>query len=136
MARRLCTDRSFKAWAPDRGQLLAAGNGAEDDEGLVAVCDGGGEFCVGGVVGPVFFADEEAQEGTALFGGVVADGAAELGVGLFEGVEDGAEGDGCGNVEGELVARDVGETAEVEWEIDAEGGHRAGGRRGQNTVER
>ena len=100
MARRLCTDRSFKAWAPDRGQLLAAGNGAEDDEGLVAVCDGGGEFCVGGVVGPVFFADEEAQEGTALFGGVVADGAAELGVGVLEGVEDGAEGDGWGNVEG------------------------------------
>ena len=66
----------------------------------MAIYDGGGEFCVGGVVGPVFFADEEAEEWAALFGGVVADGAAELGIGLFEGVEDGAEGDGTFDFEG------------------------------------
>ena len=75
----------------------------------MAVCDGGWEFCVLWVVRPVFFADEKAEERAALFGGVVADGAAELGVGLFEGVEDRAEGDGGGNVESELVAGEVSE---------------------------
>jgi hypothetical protein len=59
---------------------LASGYGSENDEGFLGGEDGFGERCVGGEVGPVFFADEEAKEGAALFGGVVADGAAEHGV--------------------------------------------------------
>ena len=94
----------------------------------MAVCDGGGEFCVWGVVRPVFFADEKAEERAALFGGVVSDGAAELGIGLFEGIEDGAEGDGMFDFEGQLVAGDAGEAPEVEWEVDADGRHKAGNR--------
>ena len=72
---------------------------------------------------PVFLADEEAEEGAALFGDVVADGAAEHGVTGLEGVEDGGDGDGGGEVEGGLVGGEVGEAAEVDGEVDADGGH-------------
>ena len=94
--------------------------------GSWAVRMGVGEGCVGGQVGPVFVADEEAEEGAALFGDVVADGVAEHGVGGLEGVEDGGDGGGGGDVEGGLVGGEVGEAAEVEGEIDADEGHGGG----------
>ena len=72
---------------------------------------------------PVFFAYEEAQEGAALVGGVVADGAAEHGVTGFERVECGAEGDGGGDVECGFVAGEAGEAAKVQGEFDADQGH-------------
>ncbi len=78
--------------------MLAARDGTEDDEGLFAFEDGGGEWGAGGLVRDVFHIGEEAQEGTAFEGDVVADGAAELGVEGFEGVEGLGEGDGGGDV--------------------------------------
>ena len=63
------------------------------------------------------------MEGAALFGDVVADGAAEHGVGGFERVERGGDGDGGGDVESGLVGGEVGEAAEVEGEIDADHRH-------------
>jgi hypothetical protein len=104
-------------------QRLAAGYGSEDDEGFAGGEDGLGERGIGGEVGPVFFADEEAEEGAALLGDVVADGAAEHGVGGLEGVEDGGDGGGGGDVEGGLVCGEVGEAAEVDGEVYADGGH-------------
>ncbi len=91
-----------------RSAILAAGDGAEDDEGFFAFENGGGEGCIGGLVGDVFHVGEEAQEGAAFEGDVVADGAAELGVEGFEGVEGLGECGGVGDVEGDLVAADVG----------------------------
>jgi hypothetical protein len=79
-------------------------------------------------VGPVFFADEEAEEGTALLGNVVADGVAEHGVSEFECVENGGDGCGGGDVEGGLMGGEVGEAAEVYGEIDSD--HDCEGREG------
>ena len=102
---------------------LAAGYGAEDDEGFGAADDGGGEGRVDGVVGEVLLAGEEAQEGAALEGDVVADSAAEHGVGGFEGVESGADGGWGGDFDLYFVAGDAGQGAEVGREFDADGGH-------------
>ena len=77
-------------------------------------------------MGDVFHVGEEAEEGAAFEGDVVADGAAELGVESFEGVEGLGEGDGMWDVEGDLVAGDVGEAAKVEGEFDADEGHKDG----------
>ena len=68
---------------------------------------------------------EEAEERAALFGGVVADGAAEHGVVGFEGVEYGFYRDRGGDFEGELVRGDAGETEQVEWEFEADEGHKS-----------
>ena len=113
----------MQSWLNEHDQRLASGNGSEDDEGFAGGEDGFGEGCVGGEVGPVFFADEEAEEGAALLGDVVADGVAEHGVAGLEGVEDGGDGGGGGNVEGGLVGGEIGEAAEVDGKIDADGGH-------------
>ena len=69
---------------------------------------------------PVFFAGEDAHEGAALAGGVLANGAAEHGTAGFEGVEDAADGDGRGDFEGDF-RRGVGERAQVLGEDDADG---------------
>jgi len=74
-------------------------------------------------VGPVFFADEETEEGAALLGDVVSDGVAEHGVGGFEGVEDRGDGGGGGDVEEGLVGVEAGEAAEVDGEVYSDGGH-------------
>jgi len=110
----------MQSWLNEHDQRLASGNGSEDDEGFAGGEDGFGEGCVGGEVGPVFFADEEAEEGAALLGDVVADGVAEHGVAGLEGVEDGGDGGGGGNVEGGLVGGEIGEAAEMDGEIDAD----------------
>jgi hypothetical protein len=110
-------------WMQPKGEgvwylgLLAAGDRSEDDDGFLGCGDGFGEGCVRGEVGPVFFADEEAEEGAALVGDVVADGAAEHGVAGLEGVECGGEGDGGGDVEDGLVGGEVGEAAEVDGQF-------------------
>jgi hypothetical protein len=46
-------------------------------------------------VGKIFLAGEEAEEGAALLGDVVADCALQHGIAGFEGVEDGADRDGA-----------------------------------------
>ena len=76
------------------------------------------------MVGEVFVAGEEADEGTAVLHGVVADGSGEGGVRGFDGVEDAAEGDGLVEDEVDFVASgDVGVAEEWGWEFDSDGGH-------------
>src|SRR5919205_122699 len=71
----------------------AAGDGADDEEGLFSGGDLSRQGGVGRVVREVAPAGEEANVGPALAGRVVADGAAERGVGAFERVEHGARRD-------------------------------------------
>ena len=100
---------------------LAAGDGAYDQEGFGAGDDGVGEGCVRGLVGEVFAAGEEAEEGAAFLGDVVANSAAEHWVTGFENVESGAEGDGSGDVEFDF-AGDFGEIAEMRGKNDTNHG--------------
>jgi len=70
-------------------------------------------------VGDVLLAHEEAQEGAALLGVVVADGSAECGVSGFEGVDDSALGDGAFDFEGDFAGY-LREGSEMRGEIDAD----------------
>ncbi len=72
---------------------LAAGDGADDEEGLRAARYSFGQGMVGRFEGPILTAGEKSQEGPALEGDVVADGAAEHGVAGLKRVEDGTRGD-------------------------------------------
>ena len=99
----------------------ASGDGTDDQERFGAVGNGGGERIVGRCVGEIFRAGKEAKEGAALEGDVVADGAAEHGVLGFEGVEDGALGDGARDFKTDFGA-DAGEGAEMGGESDADHG--------------
>jgi hypothetical protein len=74
---------------------------------------------VGGFVRDVFGAGEKAEEGAALEGDVIADGAAEHGVGGLESVEGGTKSDRALHVEGDFAA-DVGEGAKVRGKYDAD----------------
>jgi hypothetical protein len=69
----------------------------------------------------VFGTGEEAKEGTALLGEMVANGAAEHGVGGFESVQRRAEGDGRLDVEFDFAV-DFGEIAEMRRKDDANHG--------------
>lgn len=71
-------------------------------------------------MGEVLFAGKEAEEGSALLGGVVADGSAEHGVGGFDGVEDGALGCGSFDLNAHL-ALDTGQSTKVRGEEDPDG---------------
>jgi len=82
---------------------LAAGDGSDDEEGFPTRDYVGGEGCVRRVVGKVLLAGEEADEGAAFAGDVVAESAAEDWIAGFEGVEDRADGDGRRNVELEFT---------------------------------
>jgi len=95
-----------------KNNLLAAGDGPDDHEGLGAGGDFGGERSVGRLEGIIFGASEEAEEWAALQGDVVADGAAEHRVAGFEGVEDGTLGDRAEDFELDLGAA-VGQGAEM-----------------------
>jgi len=97
--------------------LLSAGDGADDQEGFFAGGDGGGERGVGRIVGEIFLAGEEAEEGATLLRDVVADGALQDRIAGFEGVEDGADRDGAFDFERDF-AGDLGESAEVRWKDD------------------
>jgi hypothetical protein len=68
-------------------------------------------------VGNVFGAGEKAEEGSALLRSVVANGAAEHGVGGFDGVEDRAQRDRALHVNLNFAA-DVGEIAEMRGKLD------------------
>src|SRR4051794_15546129 len=71
---------------------LPAGDGADDQVGLGPAGDGVWEGGVGGLVGEVFLAGVEPQEGAAAVRDVVADRAAEDGVAGLQGVEHRALG--------------------------------------------
>lgn len=101
---------------------LSAGDGADYQEWFFAGGDGFWQRGVGRFVGEIFLAGEEAEEGAALFADVIADGTLQHGIAGFEGVEDGALGDGGVDFDCDLVA-DVGEGAEVVGKFDADGGH-------------
>lgn len=98
---------------------LAAGYRSDDEKGLRGGGDGEWKGGIGGLVGDVFVAGEEAQEGTTVEGGVVADGAAEHGIPGLQGIKDGALGRPGGDIEQEL-ALDAGEGAEMGGEVDAD----------------
>jgi len=102
-------------------RVLAAGDRADDEERFCAGRDFFWERRVRRVVGEILLAGVEADEVAALAGGVVADGAAEHGVAGFQGVEDGAQRDGWGNVELDL-AGDAGEGFQVVGDNDADHG--------------
>lgn len=85
----LAVGTGVDGWA--RGS--AAGDRAQDDQGLLAACHRGRQRSAGQLVGQILAAREEPHERAALEGDVAADGAAERGIPLLEGVEDGAERD-------------------------------------------
>ncbi len=68
----------------------------------------------------VLLAGEEAEEGATLEGGVVPDGAAEVGVTGFEGVEGLTKGDGGWDFELDFVGSGLGEGAQMRGELDAD----------------
>jgi hypothetical protein len=87
-------EKGFKALRIDPGTTLSTRDRADYEERFFPGGHGLGEGGVGGFVGDVFFAGEEAEEGAALFCGVVANGSLQHGVLGFEGVKDGALRDG------------------------------------------
>jgi hypothetical protein len=68
------------------GVGLAAGDGSDDEKGFGGGDDRWRERGIGRLVREIFVAGEEAEEGAALAGGVVADGSAELGEPELDGV--------------------------------------------------
>jgi len=68
---------------------LASGDGTYDEQRLGAGDNSIGEGRVGRFVREIFGAGEETEEGAAFLGDVIANGAAEHGVGGFEGIEGG-----------------------------------------------
>jgi len=83
---------------------LAAGDGAYDEEGFRTGGDGVGEKRVRRLVRKILRAREEAEEGAAFERDVIADSAAEHGIGGFERVEDGAERNGARDVEKDFAS--------------------------------
>jgi hypothetical protein len=87
---------SLKCWRSGRDDKpgkskksrSAAGDGADNEKGLLAGGDGVGERGVRRFLGEVFFAGEEAEERAALLGDVIADGAAKHWILGLEGIED------------------------------------------------
>lgn len=111
----------------------AAGDGSDDEEGLRAASDGGGQRGVEGIVGKIPAAGVEAEHGAADAGMGDADGAAEGRVRGLEGIEDGGQGDRRRHLEGNLFAG-AGEEAEGVRKDDTDHGRvwtsmeRTGGR--------
>jgi hypothetical protein len=114
------SDRGIERDAAGHVTDLAAGDGADDEEWLGAGLNGHGEYGFRRVVREVFTAGEEADEGAADAGDVVADGALQGGEAGFERVEDGRNGGRSGDVERDFAAhfRDV---SQVRGEHDADG---------------
>ncbi len=104
----------------------AAGDGAENDERFLAGLNFGGERVVLGGVGEIGFTGEVAQEGAALAGDVVADGAFEGGIAGVQSVEDGAKRDramGGLDLDQDFCGADAGQIAQVPGQLDSDGGH-------------
>ncbi len=67
--------------------ILPAGDGGNDEERLGALGDGFRQQGIGRLVGEIFFAGKESDEGPALLGRVIADCPAQHWVLGFEGVQ-------------------------------------------------
>jgi hypothetical protein len=100
---------------------LAAGDGTDHDEGFLTGGDGFGKRCVGRFVREILLAGEEAKEGAALFGDVIANRALQHGIAGFERVEDRSLRDGAVDFDFNFVA-DAGEGAKMLWKFDADHG--------------
>ena len=83
---------------------LAAGDGADDEEWLGAGLNGHGEYGFRRVVREIFATGEEADEGAADAGDVVADGALQGGEAGFERIEHRRNCDRSGDVEFDFAA--------------------------------
>src|SRR5579862_171306 len=105
-------------WPKYLGSKLAAGNGADDEEWLLAVGDRVGKRLVGWIEREIFFAREEAEEWPALESVVVANGSGEHRIAGLDGVEHCADCHGRGDVEGDLIAN-LREVAQVVGELNA-----------------
>jgi hypothetical protein len=99
----------------------ATSYGADDQEGLFAICNFRRKKCFPRFVGEVFGAGEEAEEWAALEGIVIADCAAEHGIAGFEFIEDRAESGRSGEFERDLAVH-VSQCAEMGGENDANHG--------------
>ena len=99
----------------------AAGDGADDHEGFGTSGDFRWKRRVGRGEGEILGAREEAQEGAALEGDMIADSAAQHGILRFQGVEDGALGNGAANFQADFSG-DLRESAEMGWQSDADHG--------------
>lgn len=84
--------------------------------------DRGWERCVHAEGGDVLLFGEEAQEGSAYSGDLVADGAAQHGVGRLQGVQDAAQR-GLLNLQLHDLRGQTCQSPEVRWKIHAD--HRA-----------
>jgi hypothetical protein len=111
----------------EKSWKLAAGDGADDEERFFAGRDFGREQGVRRFVRDILGAGEEAQEGAALQGVVIADGAAKHWVARFEFIEHGAQCGRSGEFKSDLAAH-VSQRAEMRGEYDAN--HGSGGRVG------
>ena len=100
---------------------LPPGQGPHDQEGLGPPGDRAGEGGVGGGVGEVLPAGEEAHEGPALPRDVVADGPAQHGVAVLDGVEERAPRGRAPDLDLHLAPHPR-EGAEVVGEDDADHG--------------
>src|SRR4051812_46185452 len=90
-------------------------------ERFLAAGDGVGQRRIRRVVGEVLLAGEEAQEGAALLGDVVADRPPQHRIAGFERVEDGALGHGSLDLELD-VSIDAGEDPQMRRQHDADHG--------------
>ena len=77
----------------------AARHGPHDDEGLGAIDDLVGQWCVGGFVRQILLAREEANVGTPTLGLRIANRASQHGMTPLEGVENRSLRHGTGDVE-------------------------------------
>src|SRR6516165_3145029 len=79
--------------------ILAAGDGADDEEGLCSRCDGIGQRSVWRFVGKILLAGEEPDKCSPLVRDVVADRAAEGRIAGLQRVKDRALRDATLDVE-------------------------------------
>src|SRR5579884_2519061 len=111
----------MEAWAAISVQLRSPGDGSHYQEGFRRGRDRFGQRSVRRLVRQILFTGEEADEGAALFGDVVAYGAGQHGIACLECVEDGPLSDGT--LEFELhFAVDLGQCAEMRRKLDADHG--------------
>ena len=110
MRRRVAADRR-----------LAAGDGADDEKRLRPARYRFGQGMVGRFEGPILAAGKKSQEGPALQGDVVADGAAQHGVASLERVQNGALGDLAVDLDAHLGA-DVRQRAQMRREYNSNHG--------------
>jgi hypothetical protein len=100
----------------------ASRNSSHDQKRLGAADHTVGQWGVGSFVREVLAAGEEADEGAAFVGDMVADRAAEDGIRRFQRVEDGALRGAVANIERDFAA-DAGECSQMRRKLDPDRHH-------------